>query len=90
MKIKIKNKFGNEIDTKIQTILDEFLPQSEHSHYSNKQLDIIVSDQVYDDLMKYSGDKMKSLLIENGYSPHLAVTILPEDKNYSKFQIILD
>lgn len=87
MNIKIVTE-NNILGRKTEKLVNEFFDIDKLNIIQDKELIIIISKNYGSDLIDNSNPIAKKKIIENGIPNNKAITILPEDLNYSKFIII--
>jgi len=88
MKIDIVTE-NQMIKNKIQNLIDEFFDIEKLKIINDKQIEIIVSKNYNSDFFKYSNNLAINYYKEKGIPENKALTILPNDINYSKFIIVV-
>jgi hypothetical protein len=88
-KIEITNKtFDNRIKQALKDLIIDF-EKSENFNFSNgKTFEFVISTNFDGDFFNFSNEFSKRYFKQKGIPNHNAITILPEDENFSKFTVL--
>lgn len=80
---------NNEIKSKIEHLILDFFSAKNIDIVQDKKIVIIISEDFKTDMIKYSSSEMRNFILENDIQESAGTVILPVDKEFSKFVILL-
>jgi len=80
---------SNEIKSKIEDLILDFFCANNIDIVQDKKIVIIISEDFKTDMIKYSSSEMQNFVLENNIQESAGRVILPVDKDFSNFVILL-